>query len=372
MNERIKIITQKMKDDNIDIAFFNNPMVINFLTGYKSEPHERTLAVLLFKNHDPLLFTPALEYEDAKKVTKEFEVFSYHDTENPWDIIKRKIHEINVPEKTWAVEKDFLTVSRKEALENSFPDSHIQYDFSHFLEKLRLQKTSDEIAIMKEAGFWADEAIKIGASILKTGITELEVVAQIEYELKKRGINEMSFDTMVLFGSNAASPHGTPGTTPLKENQFVLFDLGVMYKGYASDITRTLFFGSTPTDKQEKIYHLVLQAHNDAMEKAALNMSAETLDGIARDIISREGYGKYFNHRLGHGLGQSVHEFPSIMQGNTMPLLKNMCFSIEPGIYIQDDIGVRIEDCGFLDENGFHSFTSFPTNINAYREFISE
>lgn len=370
MNEKTIRICKKMKDDNIDIAFFNNPIVINFLTGYKSEPHERILAAILFADAPPLLFTPGLEFEDAKRLTTGFDVFSYQDTENPWLVLKDKLDSLDLPIQNWAIEKDYLTVARKEALERAFSNSQFDYDFSPFLEELRLQKTADELVLMEKAGYWADEAIKIGARTLKVGVTETEVVAQIEYELKKRGISEMSFDTMVLFGDNAASPHGEPGSRQLKENEFVLFDLGVMYKGYASDVTRTLFFGDKPTDHQSHIYHLVLEAHDQAMKQASLSLTAEELDAIARDVIDSEGYGQYFNHRLGHGLGQSVHEFPSLMKGNTMKLEKNMCFSIEPGIYIPNDIGVRVEDCGYLDESGFHSFTSFPTDIAAYKTFI--
>lgn len=368
MNNKKNVIIQNMKSDNIDIVFFNDPIVIQYLTGYESEPHERILAYILLQNGENFLFTPALEAEDARKIVKDTEVFSYLDTENPWQVINEKLKSFSLT--NWGIEKGFLTVERKEALEEVFPNGAFNYNVTPLLEQLRLQKDEQELAFMKEAGYWADEAIKIGASILEEGITELEVVAHIEYTLKKRGITAMSFDTMVLFGENAASPHGNPGKNKLKQNQFVLFDLGVFYKGYTSDITRTLFFGTEPSKLQTEVYETVLLAHDTAMEKAYLDMKAEDLDHVARSIIEAKGYGPYFNHRLGHGLGQSVHEFPSIMAGNDMPLKKNMCFSIEPGIYLPGQVGVRIEDCGYIDETGFHSFTSFPTHLQSYRDFI--
>lgn len=371
MNKHLIFFTERMLADYVDVAFFNDPSSIHLLTGYFSEPHERILALILVKDAPPILFTPELEKEDAMRIVKDIEVYGYLDTENPWEKIKKIIENKHTSTHIWAVEKQFLTMQKSEALQAVFPSSVFSYDYSSVIENLRIQKNSEEIEKMKKAGFWADEAIKIGARTLKTGVTEMEVVAEIEYQLKKQGISKMSFETMVLFGDNAASPHGVPGDKKLEENQFVLFDLGVMYEGYASDVTRTLFFGTSPSDIQTDVYQTVLDAHDAAVQQASLSITASQLDGIARDIIISKGYGEYFNHRLGHGLGQSVHEFPSIMSGNDMKLLHNMCFSIEPGIYIPGKVGVRIEDCGYIDEQGFHSFTAFPTNIFSYTDFIT-
>lgn len=371
MNHNIKAIMTNMKKNNITLTFFNDPSTIHLMTGYLSEPHERILALIIFQDASPILFTPALEIEAARRTVRDMQVESYQDTQNPWEIIRGLIKNSTILHANWAIEKQQLTVQKLEALKEVFPNSTFSYDYSPFIADLRIRKSVDELEKMKKAGFWADEAIKIGAKALKVGASELEVVAEIEYQLKKRGISQMSFDTMVLFGDNAANPHGTPEDRKLEENDFVLFDLGVVYEGYTSDVTRTLFFGNAPTDQQRDVYSTVLEAHDSAMEHAALGMTASHLDGIARTTIADKGYGIYFNHRLGHGLGQSVHEFPSIMAGNDMPLVKNMCFSIEPGIYIPDEVGVRIEDCGYLDEDGFHSFTFFPTNLTAYHDFIN-
>lgn len=369
MKKNIQVIINKMIEENIEVAFFDNPNTVYFLTGFRSDPHERILAAIILKNGTSLLFTPALDEKEAQKVVEDIEVFSYLDTENPWNVIKNKLSKKSNSLLNWGVEKNYLTLLKKESLETAFPGSTFDYDFSNTLENLKLQKDSSEIEKMKKAGHWADEALRIGAETLKVGITELEVVAKIEYELKKRGIKQMSFDTMVLFGKNAASPHGEPGNNQLEKGQFVLFDLGVVHNGYTSDVTRTLFFGDQPTDHQKEIYETVLKAHDQAIKQVHIGMTAENLDSIARNIISDKGYGIYFNHRLGHGLGQSVHEYPSIMSGNKLKLDKKMCFSIEPGIYITNDVGVRIEDCGYLDEAGFHTFTSFPTDLDTYKNF---
>lgn len=363
-------IINLMKKQDVDIVFLNDPKNVFYVSSYRSDPHERILAAVLFKDAKPLLFVPALEESDARKTAGEFDVLSYMDTQDPWTVLSARIKDSSASLLNWSIEKDFLTVERMEALRTHFPAASFQHNISETLQEMRLIKNDHELALMKEAGYWADEALKIGAKTLREGITELEVVAEIEYQLKKRGVPEMSFTTMVLFGENAASPHGVPGDTKLKQNQFVLFDLGTMHEGYASDVTRTLFFGVEPSERQKQIYALVLAAHDEAMAAVRPGIKASELDAVARSIISDAGFGRYFNHRLGHGLGQGVHEFPSIMEGNDMPLNAGMCFSIEPGIYIEGDIGVRIEDCGYAATNGFVSFTHTPTDIDAYSKLI--
>jgi len=363
-------IINLMKTQDVDIVFLNDPKNVFYVSSYRSDPHERILAAVLFKDAPPLLFVPALEENDARNTAAGFDVVSYMDTQDPWKMLATSIKERHSSQSDWSIEKDFLTVERMEALRTHFPTAAFGHNISEMLQEMRLIKNEQELTFMKEAGHWADEALKIGAKTLREGITELEVVAEIEYQLKKRGVAEMSFTTMVLFGENAASPHGVPGDTKLKKNQFVLFDLGTMHEGYASDVTRTLFFGDEPVEHQKKIYNLVLAAHDEAMAAVRPGITAGELDAAARKIIADAGFGRYFNHRLGHGLGQGVHEYPSIMEGNELVLTEGMCFSIEPGIYIEGDIGVRVEDCVFVTAEGFESFTYTPTGIDAYSKLI--
>ena len=161
----------------------------------------------------------------------------------------------------------------------------------------------------------------------------------------------MSFGTLVQTAEHAADPHGETSNLKIKNNALVLFDLGTMYKGYASDASRTVSLGK-PTDHMKKIHAIVLKAQLAAQEAVKPGIRASKIDQTARDIIKKAGFGKYFIHRLGHGIGMSDHEFPSIMQGNEMLLKPGMCFSIEPGIYIPGDLGVRIEDCVQVTDNG--------------------
>lgn len=165
-----------------------------------------------------------------------------------------------------------------------------------------------------------------------------------------------SFETIVQAGKNAANPHLGPTMNTVQPNELVLFDLGTMHDGYASDSSRTVAYGE-PTAKQREIYEVDREAQQAAIEAAKPGITAEELDSMARDIITKAGYGEYFIHRLGHGIGKNVHEYPSIVQGNDLVLEEGMCFSIEPGIYIPGFAGVRIEDCGVVTKDGFETFT---------------
>jgi Xaa-Pro dipeptidase len=225
------------------------------------------------------------------------------------------------------------------------------------IERLSLIKTEDEIKKLYEAGDWADVAFATGFQAVREGATEQEIIAEIEYHLKKRGVSQMSFDTLVLAGKNAASPHGNPGLTKVEKNDFVLFDLGVVWKGYNSDATRTIAFHE-PKEFDKKIYDIVLEAQLAAHAFVKPGVKASDIDKVARDVIASSGYGEYFSHRLGHGIGTTVHEFPSIVEGNDLIIEEGMCFSIEPGIYIPEKVGVRIEDCVHVTKDGCKPFTS--------------
>ena len=356
--KQLTLLQDWLKKENVDGVFINDPDNVAYFSGYGSDPHERILALLVFKDSPPFLFVPALEKEDALNSSWEYDVFAYLDHENPWSLIRQAVEKHIARLTTLAIEKDFLTVSRLEQLKKEFTEITFS-DVAPKIQSMKLIKTTDEIQKMIEAGKWADKALEIGFKAIKEGVQEQEIVAEIEYELKKMGIKNMSFETMVLTGDNAASPHGVPGNRRIQKNDLVLFDLGVVHNGYTSDVTRTVAFGE-PDDKAKEIYAIVLKANEAALAAVKPGITAGELDKIARDIITEAGYGEYFNHRLGHGLGRSVHEFPSIMEGNDFVVQEGMCFSIEPGIYVPGVAGVRIEDCLYVTADGCEVFTHTP------------
>ena len=229
------------------------------------------------------------------------------------------------------------------------------------IQRMRLIKSADEVQKMMVAGLYADKAVNVGFDNISLDKTETDIIAQIDFAMKREGY-EMSFDTMVLTGDNAANPHGIPAANKVENDALLLFDLGVLVNGYASDMTRTVAVGK-PDQFKKDIYNLTLEAQQAALDFIKPGMTAHEVDRAAREVIEKAGYGEYFNHRLGHGIGMDVHEFPSIMEGNDMVIEEGMCFSVEPGIYIPGKVGVRIEDCGVVTKDGFDLFTSTSKDL---------
>lgn len=360
--EKINELRQWMAQKEIDLAYISDPCHIAYFAGYESEPHERVLALFLPLDQDPFLFTPALEVEDAQNSPWAYDVRGYLDSEDPWLLIGQEIRTRYPQIKTIGIEKNALTVDRFDALSLQMTSSVRFADLTPVIQRLQLIKTKKEKEQLIAAGKWADVAFEIGFRSIKEGVTEQAIIAEIEYQLKKQGVSQMSFDTLVLAGTNAASPHGTPGSTTIQPNELVLFDLGVVWDGYCSDATRTVAF-QKPTEFQEKIYQITLEAQLAAQEAVRPGVTAAELDQVARNVIESYGYGEYFNHRLGHGIGTTVHEYPSLVAGNDLVIEEGMCFSLEPGIYIPDQVGVRIEDCVYVTSDGCIPFTTTPKEL---------
>lgn len=360
MNTPIQELMHQALEHNLDLLYIDDPSLVGYFTGFESDPHERILALFILRN-ESFLFTPFLDESDARNASNVEDVISYKDEEDPWEIINNKLRTYNYSLKQVGILENSLTVDRYKKMIGILDDSKTT-DISGLIQKIQLIKTPDEIDKMITAGNMADKALEIGINALKVGISEQEVVAEIEYELKKLGIAEMSFQTMVLFGDHAGSPHGNPGTRKLKENELVLFDLGVVADGYTSDVTRTVAFGEVPAESVS-IYEIVLKAQEAAQAAVRPGITTGELDAIARNTIEEAGYGQYFTHRLGHGLGKTVHEFPSISKGSELVVKKGMCFSLEPGIYIENVIGVRIEDCVYVTEDGCVPFTNMTKKL---------
>lgn len=358
---KINQISTYLSENNIDAAFITTPDNVFYVSGFRSNPHERLLGVVIFKDAEPLMICPKMEVPDAKEAGWSFDVVGHQDTDQPWQLLKEAIVAKGVTINQLAIEKSHMTVERLEALQELFP----QASFARLddqLNSMRVVKDESELAILRQAAEYADYAIEVGVSEIAEGKTELEILTAIELALKKKGIAHMSFDTMVLSGPKTASPHGKPGDRKIQKGDFVLFDLGVIYKGYCSDITRTVSFGE-PSDAQKEVYETVRKAEQAAVDAVKPGVRAMDLDKIARDVITQAGYGEFFTHRLGHGLGISVHEFPSVTGNNEMALIEGMVFTIEPGIYDPSITGVRIEDDVVVTKDGVEVLTKYPKEL---------
>lgn len=363
--EKISELQHYLKANAIQVAYITNPASIAYFSGFESEPHERILALFIAADQEPFLFTPALDSEPAKNSSWQYDVVGYLDSEEPFQLIANELRARYGAITNFGLEKGSLVVERYEKLHALFPTTRFDENITSVIERMQLKKTQQEIDVLIEAGNWADVAFEIGFAAVKEGVAEQEIVAEIEYQLKRKGVAQMSFDTLVLAGTNAANPHGNPGTLTVKPNELVLFDLGVVWKGYCSDATRTIAYGE-PTAFQRKIYQIVLEAQLAAQAAVKPGITAGELDKIARDVIEGYGYGRYFNHRLGHGLGMSVHEYPSLVAGNDLVIEEGMCFSLEPGIYIPGEVGVRIEDCVYVTSDSCKAFTTTPKELRIY------
>jgi Xaa-Pro dipeptidase len=361
MNERLQKVSTWMRESDIQLCFITNPDNVFYFSGFLSEPHERLLAIAIFQDQEPFLICPAMEKEDAKRAGWNGEIIGHSDIDRPWELIQKAIEKRHLHLSKVAIEKEHMNVERYEALSHLFPHASF-VPAEEKVRMLRLVKDEAELKTLREACALADYAIEVGVQEIKEGKTELDVLAAVEYALKKKGINEMSFSTMVLTGANAASPHGTPGLTKIQKGDFVLFDLGVVVDGYCSDITRTVAYGEI-NDQQQDIYETVLKAQLAALEASKPGKTCAEIDLTARNIIRNAGYGDYFPHRLGHGLGISVHEYPSLTETNSLLLQEGMVYTIEPGIYVPNVAGVRIEDDVYVTKDGIEILTKFPKEL---------
>lgn len=230
------------------------------------------------------------------------------------------------------------------------------------LSNLRMIKNEEEIENLRMAEEIGDKAFTRILTIIKAGMTEIEVAAELEYGMKMNGAQGFSFDTIVASGINSSMPHATPSHKKLEEGDFVTMDFGCIYNGYCSDMTRTVVIGKA-SDKQKEIYEVVLNAQLAGLEAISAGKTGEEVDKVARDIIAGAGYGAYFGHGLGHSVGLEIHEEPRVSPSGKTVLEENMIETIEPGIYIPDFGGVRIEDMVLVTKNGHINFAHSPKEL---------
>ena len=227
---------------------------------------------------------------------------------------------------------------------------------SDAIGELRIVKTQDEIDKMIKAQRIAEAAFENVLNFIKPGVTEKEIGLCLDYYMLKNGAEALSFDTIAITGANTSLPHGVPGDNVVKEGSFVLMDYGATYDGYHSDMTRTVCVGK-PTEKMEQVYNIVLDAQLKTIAAIKEGITGHDADKVARDVITAAGYGEMFGHSLGHGVGMEIHEAPTAAPSSTRVLKENMIVTVEPGIYIPGEFGVRIEDFVIVKKDGCENMT---------------
>ena len=261
-----------------------------------------------------------------------------------------------------AVEGAYLTLNRFNALRKSLPSRVAIQPRTGVIEGLRAVKTIDEIEEIRRTLRLTTQAFDAIIPAVKPGIRERDVAAELEYQLRKHGARKPSFDTIVASGARSAMPHGLASDKVLQKNEFVVIDFGAYREGYASDVTRTLFLGK-PSSEHRKVYRTVLDAVRRAEERTRPALKGRSVDRLAREHIEKAGFGVYFGHGAGHGIGLEVHEAPFIHPRQEERICTDMVFTIEPGIYLPDRGGVRIEDIVRVTPSGCEVLTSYTKEL---------
>ncbi len=358
--ERLNRIQKEMQKSGFDCTIIGPTANLFYFSGLITSPDERLQLLIIPANGNPVMLIPEM-FRAVAESSLDNDIFlhTWSDSDNPFEIANGYIKELK---HSRVLVDDCLRSDHLIGLMASLKNSELK-PASSLVKNLRLYKNSDEVKSLEKAGKIADIVIEKAMNEIKPGIREKELALFIEVEYKKLA-DDISFKPIVASGPNAALPHHKPGERKIGAGEFIIIDCGALCEGYCSDITRTFCLGKA-SDEMKKVYNTVLEA-NLAAFRALEEMSditCEKLDSISREVIESTGFGDYFIHRLGHGIGLEGHEDPYLVKGNSKELLPGMVFTIEPGIYIPDDYGVRIEDTVLLTEDGPKSFTSYNKQL---------
>ena len=260
-----------------------------------------------------------------------------------------------------AVEKDYLPLGQFQELRSNFPKVRF-VPTAEYVESFAAVKNDAEISLLRQAIRITDAVLAKVLKIIRPGISELDVSAEISYYHKKLGAEKDSFEPIVVSGSRASLPHGRPSSKKIKNGELVTLDLGCIYNGYCSDLTRTVAVGKAGAEER-KVYDVVLKAQQLAIDSAKNGISGRELDGVARKYIRSRGYGKYFGHGLGHGIGLEIHEAPRVSARSLHTLRDGNVVTVEPGVYLPGRFGVRIEDDIVVRNGGCEVLTTAPKTL---------
>lgn len=339
-----------LKEAGFDKAIIGDPMSINYLTGIHIIPYERYYGLVLdAQTQGVVMVNPSVDTGCMKKRVEEL---TYQDQDGPAEAIRKAVGDC----KRLAVETKYFSMY----IGNIFNSLGCEVtDIGTCIAKLRMYKDEAEIEEMQFAAKIVDEAIAYVSDKIKPGMTEKELYMMLyTYMTRYPGFSTDEVIILALAGANSANPHGVSGDYVFKHGDIVLMDFCAYYNYYWSDITRCLFIGEVGDPKLAEIYEIVRKANLAAIAAVKPGVKAMEIDRAARDVITEAGYGEYFLHRTGHGLGLSVHEEPYITSVNELVLEEGMTFTIEPGIYLEGIGGVRIEDDILVTKDGCRILTS--------------
>ncbi|WP_102027365.1 M24 family metallopeptidase [Salirhabdus sp. Marseille-P4669] len=343
--EKVTKLRKALEEQNVDGILITSEKNRRYITGFTG-----TAGVALITQEHAVFITDFRYTEQASEQVKGFEI-----VEHKVLITKEVANQVErLGIKRLGFEKAHVTYSTYEAYREQVSAELVP--LAGIIEKLRLIKTDEEINILKEACQIADNAFEHILGFIKPGVKEIDVSNELEFFMRKQGATSSSFDIIVASGFRSALPHGVASDKVIESGELVTLDFGAYYKGYCSDITRTVAVGEI-NDKLKDIYNTVLEAQLRGVEGLKPGITGIQGDALTRDYIKEKGYGDYFGHSTGHGIGLDVHEGPTLSYRGEAKLEPGMVVTVEPGIYIPNVGGCRIEDDVLITENGYEKLT---------------
>lgn len=349
---RFDRLSASLHASGLDAVILNPGPTLTHLTGLRFHLMERPVVLLFAKDQDPAIVLPELELQKVASLPYKLQVFPYPENPSEWDDAFRRAAEIlNLDGKRIGVDPRQLRLLEFRYVKAGAPEADYP-DASDVLSSLRLKKEKAEVEAMRRAVQIAQTALEATVPWIKMGMTEKELSSELVVQLLKQGSDsEMPFAPIVSGGPNSANPHASPTERKLQNGDLLVIDWGAAYDGYISDLTRTFAVGKVDAE-YEKIHKIVQEANAAGRAAAKPGVPCADVDKATRDVIEKSGYGVYFTHRTGHGIGMEGHEEP-YMRGDNMQLLEpGMAFTVEPGIYLPNRNGVRIEDNVVITEDG--------------------
>lgn len=344
--ERIRKVNQLMEQNACDALIVTATPNVFYFTGKWIDPHERLMAVLIRLGKEPVVFAPSLHVGDFD--SSKTECVFLNDGEDNIGILAQYLEDTGTVsiDNTWQSANLLALMSKKPGLQFVASDQ--------VLVPLRMIKDSQEIDIIRKSGYAANRVMEAIIPFVRPGVTELEIVEELKSLWKKEDVFQLSFDPGIGRGPNGASPHHSPNNSQVVHGDMVIIDMGGIVNHYCSDMTRTIAVGEASA-KQREVYELVKAANEAAQKAIKPGVRLADIDLAARNVIEAGGYGPLFTHRTGHGLGIEIHEAPYVHKANDQLIVPGMVFSVEPGIYIPGEFGVRIEDIVIATEDGCES-----------------
>ena len=336
--ERQQRARELMSEQGLAAVFIEPATDFGYLSGASFGRSERLLALIILERGDLLVVAPSFEVERVERALgPENRILGWEEDQSPHRLVADALTTVGRGRIGIEPSTRYGIVSR---LRQAIPDWEF-VDATDLFTQLRIIKSKEELALIRRAVSITQRAIAATFASLEGGMTERDVANHLSEQMAKDGARGGG---LVQFGPGAALPHGGPGVATLEHGMPVLIDAGCRVHGYTSDITRTHYFGDAPPPEYREVFNTVFAAQTAAYEAGRPGIECQELDRIARRIIEEAGYGRYFTHRLGHGMGMDGHEPPYLVEGNRRRLEPGMVFTIEPGIYLPGQWGVRIED----------------------------